>query len=102
MSLNEPVTITLPAHIWLGFMFAYSDSEWSNLCAGKIAFEAQKAVMDPVYVKEQEAKIQAQADMQHAAFHHMFTGQHPENPPNVTDVGPFGINWPSTEPDQDG
>lgn len=100
MNLNDPVTITLPAYIAIGFLFAYSECTWNNMCASKIAVSIQNQVLDPVYLKEQEAQIQAQADMHHAAFSHMM-GQPMEVPPNISDVGPFGLFGISREnPDE--
>ena len=84
MDLNEEVTITLPAHIWAGFIFTYNNADWTELCASKIALAAQNAILDPVYLREQEAAAQSQVDMQHAAFMHM-TGQPMDIPPNIMD-----------------
>jgi len=100
MELNDKVAIELPVHIWLGFLYGYSGSDWSNMCAGEIASAVQEAVMDPVFLKEQAAKQQEHIDLHNAAFQTMVTGRPPEMPPNMTDTPPFGAPWnPTTNPD---
>lgn len=84
INMNEPVSVTLPAHVWLGFIFTYAGANWTDICTSRISGEVQKQLLDPVYLKEQEAAAQHQADLQMAAFHH-FTGQPQDFPPNMTD-----------------
>jgi hypothetical protein len=85
MEMDVPVTITLPAHVLLGFLYTYTGAEWNDTCATQIALEIRNTLLDPVYLKEEEAKVQEHADMHQAVFNH-FTGQGPiEMPPNVTD-----------------
>jgi hypothetical protein len=58
MDLNEPLTITLPAHIWHGFMVAYGDTEWINAYASAVLVEVQERLLDPVWLKERLAAHQ--------------------------------------------
>lgn len=83
ISLNEPVTITLPAHLWLSAMSGYAECEWSSTVMTLLMTRVQEALLDPVYLKEQLAKQQHQQDMQQAAFNQMVTGRPPEIPPNM-------------------
>jgi len=87
MDLSEPVTITMPAHTWLGFLFGYTESEWSSICAGAICTGIQDALMDPIFLREEAAKVQANADV-HQAFLNHITGQPVDVPPNITDFNP--------------
>jgi hypothetical protein len=90
LTLDQDVTITLPAHTLLGFLYAYSASDWNEACATDIAIAVRNALFDPVFLKEEEARQQEHADLHKAAFSH-FVGQLPiELPPNVTDSPPFG------------
>jgi hypothetical protein len=88
MDLGESVSIELPALVWLVFLFGYSESDWNNFGAGKIAYAVQEAMFDPIYLREQAAQAQQQLDAHNAAFHGLFLGQQPEMPPNVTDWHP--------------
>ncbi len=87
MDLSEPVTITMPAHTWLGFLFSYADCEWSSTCASAICKGIQDVLLDPIYLREAAAEAQAHADV-HQAFINHITGQPVDVPPNITDFNP--------------
>lgn len=85
ISLTDPVTVTLPAHIWLGFFAAYMSTKWACNYASAIAVAAQEQLMDPLWLKEREAHQQQHDDIGQALVHGFLTGRPPEPPPNVTD-----------------
>ena len=82
IKLNDPVSITLPAHIWLGFVAAYATSDWNCNHANQIATEVSEALLDPLYMNERLAAEQQARDEQQAIFQR-FIGQTPEVPPNM-------------------
>lgn len=81
--LGEPVSVTLPAHIWVGFFSAYASTDWNNYCASAIATECQKAVLEPRFIKEQEARAQHNLDMQQGWMQRLISGTPPEVPPTI-------------------
>jgi hypothetical protein len=82
--LNDEVTVTLPAHIWNGFVASYQCAPWSCQHATAVAQAAQEALIDPVYLREQEAEMQ-QMHAEHGPLGFLFgiTGQHPQVPPDT-------------------
>lgn len=86
VSLNEPVTLTLPAHIWLGFLASYGSSKWSCAYTSAIMSAVFDQVMDPVWLKEQEARGQEAHDTQRELLNRFLTGRGPDLPPNMTDA----------------
>lgn len=84
MDLSDPVTITLPAHVWFGFCAAYVSAEWADYYATRITKEAQKQMLDPVYLKEHEAASQYAKDVGNSALSALF-GRRPDIPPNMDD-----------------
>jgi hypothetical protein len=99
LSLNDLVSLELPVSIWLGFLYTYNSADWNDVCAGRIAVEIHDNLLDPLYLKEQQAAAQAHAD-QHLAAFAAFTGQQIEQPPNVTD-GPIGFSPIQQDPEDD-
>lgn len=85
IGLNEPVSVTLPAHVWLGFAASYISSDFSSPDANQLVTAVQRELLDPLYIKEQEAQAQAQQDQAHSLFQHLATGVTPEVPPNMED-----------------
>lgn len=82
IKLNDPVSITLPAHIWLGFVAAYATSDWNCNYANNIATEVSDALLDPIYMNERLAEEQQARDEQSATMQRLM-GQIPEFPPNM-------------------
>lgn len=83
LGLNDPVTVTLPAHVWAGFLSAYGSSEWSNSDTNAIMIEARDALFDPRWLKEREAELQRQHDTQHRIMSGMIPGfPSPDIPPD--------------------
>ena len=87
IGLNDPVTIILPAHIWIAAMSAYAEAEWGNAPMSVVFRKVQETILDPLYMREQEAAHQQQQDYQQDFFQHTTTGQLPEVPPNAEDLG---------------
>lgn len=83
ISLNEPVPVTLPAHVWLGFISAYASTEWSCEDVSIIAQEAIRQLFDPLYLNEKEAAMQEQHDQQQSVLQAIITGRRPETPPHM-------------------
>jgi nitrate reductase cytochrome c-type subunit len=83
IGLNDPVSVTLPAHVWIGFIAAYSSCAWNSGHATQVANAAGKEILHPLWINEQEAQRQQQVDEQQAAFNSLFTGQPPEVPPSM-------------------
>ena len=83
IGLNEPVSIELPAHIWLAFMAAYAVTEWESSAAHSICLKIQDAVMDPIYLNEQLAAAQLAHDGHRNIFHHLFGGADSDAPPDT-------------------
>src|SRR5487761_307330 len=52
LDLSENISVTLPVHVWLSFMAAYSCSDWVSSAASIIAAAAQYEVLDPEWMKE--------------------------------------------------
>ena len=52
MDLNDPVTVTLPAGVWVSFSAAYAASRWDCSSANMIANAAAEALVDPLYLQE--------------------------------------------------
>ncbi len=88
IELNEPVPITLPAHIWVGFLSAYMSTEWGNSNAGYICEAIEELLMDPVWLKEQQAAFQQHKDRRDAALERL-TGGRPDFPPGMS-----MMDWP--------
>jgi hypothetical protein len=60
IGLNDPVTLTLPAHVLHGFIAAYGAAKWSCSHANVMFLAIQKKLYDPQYMKEREAEAQRQ------------------------------------------
>jgi hypothetical protein len=82
MKLNDKVSITLPVHVWLGFVAAYATSNWNCNHASAIASEVADTVLDPVYMNERLAADQYNLDQQQAVLQRLL-GQTPDIPPNM-------------------
>jgi hypothetical protein len=83
--LNDDLTITLPAHVWLQFYAAYLASDEHNYFADIVARTAYDSLIDPLFVKEMEAASQAAADKAHRHIHSLFGSElpGPEIPPGM-------------------
>lgn len=89
MDLNAPVSITLPAHVWRGFLAAYCSTKWESTDATSIMMEIQDALFDPLWAREQQAEAQRKHDEYHRRMSGILPGfLPPEIPPdagNLTD-----------------
>ena len=65
MDMNARVRITLPAHVWLAYLSAYSSADWSNPYATMIMIAVRDRLFDPEYVKAQEDDARRQHEQQH-------------------------------------
>jgi hypothetical protein len=59
LEFNDEIAITLPAHIWYQFATCYMETDWSNGAAVVIAMAVQEKIVDPLAIKEHEARLQA-------------------------------------------
>lgn len=85
LKLGDPVQVTLPTFVWMSFAASYGTCDWNDPYATQIQQAALEAILDPIYVKEQQAAAQEAHDQAHAQFHHFVTGQPPEVPPHMED-----------------
>lgn len=69
MGLNDLVSIEMPAHMWLSFIAAYTATEWKNGPATAVCHLAQEALLDPVFLNEQLAKMEQEQEQHNAMFH---------------------------------
>lgn len=86
INLNDPVSITVPAHVWLMAMSAYAQTEWTDSSMNQIITKVQEAIIDPLWLNEQMAAHQQEIDRQQGMFHGFMTGQPPETPPNEEEL----------------
>ncbi len=65
LSLNAPVAITMPAHVWVGFIATYSEASWNSPYANSILGQIVNALLDPEYseAREAEERQEAQHDL---------------------------------------
>jgi hypothetical protein len=86
LKLNDLVTITCPAHTWLGFLAAYGNTKWSDTFTSAIASEAGKALFDPVTLREWEAEEQRQGDLRRRLLAGIIPGLHTDSdaPPDAS------------------
>ena len=80
IKLNDPVAVELPAHVWVGFIAAYSATRWQAEDASAIALEAIEKIFDPVWMKEREAANSEHNDLSQALMRAAFIGQMPQMP----------------------
>lgn len=62
LSVKADVTVSLPAHVWIGFIAAYNSTRWISPDASAIGYAAMQQMLDPVYIKEQEAEHEQHHD----------------------------------------
>jgi hypothetical protein len=95
--INEPITVTLPAHVWLSAITTYERAKWGCPYITTILWEAREVLFDPAYLKELEAEMQRQ-ESQHKHQGLMgllslpgFPGDRPpsdEAPPDASGITP--------------
>jgi hypothetical protein len=69
LKLNDEVAVTLKVKTWHAFLAVYNSCQWSSQYATVLYSEIQEALMDPVYVREQEAAHQQHhAEMQQSGM----------------------------------
>lgn len=79
LKLNDEIPITLPVHVWHGIWCAYINDRDAHNPDGNILSEAiRDALVDPIFMREYQAKQQQAADEYTAAVHGMIHGQPPE------------------------
>lgn len=86
ITLNEPVTITLPAHVWCGFLAAYVAAKWSCADASVILNEVQNALFDPLWLRERQAEVQRVHDERHRLISGITGFPGPMTPPDAGDL----------------
>lgn len=75
LQMNDEVTVTLPAHVWLGFYASYLTADWNDYYANLIGNASQEQLLDPVYVREMEAYHMEEHEQAMAEAQSFFTGQ---------------------------
>lgn len=88
IGLNEPVTVTAPAHMWVAAVAAYADTDWSCMHLQVILAKAQEELANPDWYKSQmeaHQEFHDRRDHAQAAVHRILTGQQPEEPPGSED-----------------
>lgn len=83
IGLNDKVSVELPAYVWLGFAASYISSSFNSPDANEVVTAVQRALLDPLYLKEQEAHHQQQHDQAQSFFNTIVSGNPPEVPPNM-------------------
>ncbi len=91
IGFNDEITITAHAHVWLTAMSGYAEAEWVSAAMGVLFRKVQEAILDPIWMSEQEAAVQQQQDMQQSIVQQFTTGEKPEVPPHMED----GLLWPA-------
>ena len=86
ISLTAPVTVTLPAHVWAGFLASYMSTEWVCFYTTTVATAVQEQIMDPLWLKEQDAKRDDDMSQPPAFIARLLGGAPPDLPPNMTDT----------------
>jgi hypothetical protein len=79
MSLNDPISVEAPVHMWLALTAAYNDCDWSNENLSEVLRRALHQIMDPIFIREQEAAAQHAQDQQ-AQFFNNITSHLPGMP----------------------
>lgn len=74
MDVTADVTVTLPAHVWLGFAAAYNVAGWECSEVTAICLEAQAQMLDPVYLRERMAQLQQHRDLHERMNKQVFGG----------------------------
>lgn len=87
IGLNDPVSVTLPAHVWVGFIGAYKSTKWVSEDTSEIYRKVIDELFNPLFLKEQEAAMQENHDKHMGLFRHIFTGESPETPPHMEEGG---------------
>jgi hypothetical protein len=82
IGLNDPITVTLPAHLWLSFAVTYASSGWGSSSANSVCSAVVDQLFNPLYLNETQAEAQQMQDQQEMAIKALF-GQPPDIPPNM-------------------
>jgi hypothetical protein len=86
LKMNDEVSVTLPAHVWLAFVTVYMVAKWSNPYATMVALAARETIYHPRYLSEQEAQRQQHHDMHQKIISRMIPGfPTPDVPPDADD-----------------
>lgn len=88
LNLNDKVPVEMPVAMILQAIAEYSNAEWSGPAVSHLMQFLQEAVLDPVFMRERLAEMQAARDQQEEVMKRIapglgFTGQFPfpEEPP---------------------
>lgn len=92
LKIDEQVSVTLPAHIWLGFIASYSAfSDYNCGYANMIGSAAQEAMLDPVYLRERQAETERQLAQHQHMMSNMIPGfPGPQIPPDLSGLEDTG------------
>lgn len=94
LAFAEPVTITLPAYLWWAFHSWYRSIEAASWEATIINEAVQEALLEPSFIKAQEAENQARESFgQRIAAR--FLGESTGPPAAPPDEWPFGEVTPT-------
>jgi hypothetical protein len=74
MTLDEPISAEMPAHVWVALMAAYNDCDWSNGVMQTLLGMVQEKLFDPIWLKEKQAEMQAELEQHQVQFHSGFSG----------------------------
>jgi hypothetical protein len=77
----------MAAHVWHGFIAAYSSGPWGSEDASEIVNAAIAQLFDPLFLSEQEAAREEHREKHESIFRSMTGGGPPEMPPHMEDDG---------------
>jgi len=88
MKLNDPVSVTLPAHIWVGFQSVYMSAEGNgDFFSEAICNASIDQIIDPLYVQERDAATEKRT---HEGLRHLadaLNDRLPDIPPDLGEIG---------------
>lgn len=92
IGIGDMVNVSLPAHTWIGFIASFSAcQDYTCSHAAAIAMAAQKALIDPVFLKEREAEMERMAAQHHTMLSNMIPGlPGPQVPPDLSGMEETG------------
>lgn len=66
LSLHDKVTVEIPVHDIIRAQGEYCSTEWEGSSTSTILYACLQAILEPRFVKEREAAMQAARDQQEA------------------------------------
>lgn len=74
LGLNDRVSVELPVAAILQAISEYSNTEWSGPAVSQLMQFLQESVLDPVFLREKLAEMQATRDQQEAVINRIVPG----------------------------